>query len=161
MKLLSYLKVSLFLVFLLSFTSCTLNSRLMREPNVQVRMNAQDFEFSKQLKGEATQVRVLGIDWKRLFNKTETGTVVNDNAAGGISLASIPIIGDLIVDPTGNYALYDLMEKNPGYDVVFYPQFHTRTKRPFLGLGFIYSKTEVTVTARLARIQPEGTSPQE
>lgn len=134
----------------------------MREPNVQVRMNTQDFEYSTQLTGEATQVRVLGIDWKRLFGKTETGTVANDNIAGGISLANIPIIGNLIVNPTGNYALYDLMEKNPGYDVVFYPQFHTRIKRPFLGLGFIYSKTEVTVTARLARIQPAGTSsPQE
>lgn len=161
MKLFLHIKTSLLLVALLSFTSCTLNSRLMREPNVRVRMNAQDFEFSQQLTGEATQVRVLGIDWKRLFGKTETGTVANDNAGGGIALADIPVIGDLIVNPTSGYALYDLMEKNPGYDVVFYPQFHTRVKRPFLGLGFIYSKTEVTVTARLARIQPESSAPQE
>ncbi|MGH1337766.1 MAG: hypothetical protein ACRBFS_16720 [Aureispira sp.] len=145
-----FLKIGLFIGLLVTFTSCVSNSRLMREPNVRVRMNAQDFEFSPQLTGEAKQVRVLGVDWKRLFGKTETGAV----DGGGLGSFSIPIIGDLIINPTSSYALFDLMNKNTGYDVVFYPQYHTRIRRPFLGLGFIYSKTEVTVTARLARIAP-------
>lgn len=156
MTLQKFLKTGLFLSLLLTFTSCTLNSRLMREPNVLVEMDAQDFEFSPQVTGEGKEIRVLGIDWKRLFGKTETGTVNN----GSFSF-EIPIIGNFLTNPTSDYALFDLMEKNPGYDVVFYPQFHTRIKRPFLGLGFIYSKTEVTVTARLAKIVPAGSNNQD
>lgn len=161
MNLLKSLKIALFLGFMLTFTSCVTNTRMMRQPNVMVEMDAQDFEFSAQVTGEATQVRVLGIDWKRLFGKTESGSVADDNAGAGISVANIPVIGNLLVDPTASYALFDLMEKNAGYDVVFYPQFNTRIKRPFLGLGFIYSKTEVTVTARLARISPAESNNQD
>lgn len=156
MTLEKFLKTGLFLSILLTFTSCTLNSRLMREPNVLVEMDAQDFEFSAQVTGEAKQVLVLGIDWKRLFGKTESGTVDK-----GVATFDIPIIGDLLTNPTGGYALFDMMTKNPGYDVVFYPQFHTRIKRPFLGLGFIYQKTEVTATARLAKIAPAGSNNQD
>jgi hypothetical protein len=58
---------------------------------------------------------------------------------------NIPDIGDYIQDQTANYALYNLMQNNEGYDVVFYPQYKTKVQRP-IGLG-IYTITAVEVTA--------------
>jgi hypothetical protein len=58
-----------------------------------------------------------------------------------------------VVDKTANYALYELMQKNPGWDVVFYPQFETKIEKPVLGIGFIYKTSTVTTTARLAKIK--------
>jgi hypothetical protein len=109
-----------------------------------------DFSYSEQVSASATTTRILMIDWSRLFKKT-SGTV-EGGASGLINVASLPVIGNIVSDRTSNYALYELMEANPGYDVVFYPQYETTVKRPFLGLGFIFSKTDVKVTARLAKI---------
>jgi len=41
------------------------------------------------------------------------------------------------------------MKKNPGYDVVLYPQFETKK----FVIPFIYSKTKVKATARLGKIK--------
>jgi hypothetical protein len=133
-----------------SFASCTNMHNSMREPNSRVEFVKNDFTFSAPLSGEATSTRIFGIDFKRLFKKT-SGSV--EGASAGVSgiLASVPIIGATIVDPTANYALYELMNANPGYDVVFYPQYQTTVKRP-IGLGFIVKKTTVKVTARLGKI---------
>jgi len=54
---------------------------------------------------------------------------------------------------TANYSLYELMYQNPGYDVVFYPQYETVKNKPFLGLGFLYNKTTVRTTARLGKLK--------
>jgi len=47
------------------------------------------------------------------------------------------------------YALFDLMEKNPGYDVVFYPQYETK----ITGIPLLFQKSQTTVKARLAKIK--------
>jgi hypothetical protein len=44
------------------------------------------------------------------------------------------------------------MSSNPGYDVVFYPQFETKVVKPFLGLGFLTKITTVKTTARLGKL---------
>lgn len=119
MMLTKFLKTTLILsLLIITFTSCVTNTRLMCEPNVMVEMDAQDFEFSAQMTGEGKEVRILGIDWKPLFGKNESGTVSN-----GLNTFTIPIIGDFFTNPTSSYALFDMISKNAGYDVVFYPQF--------------------------------------
>jgi len=90
----------------------------------------------------------LGIDFKRLFNK-KTGTVEGSS----VSLSSIPVIGNAFTDKTSSYALYELMQKNPNYDVVLYPQYETKVIRPILGIGFIFQKSTVKATARLAQLK--------
>ena len=148
-------KAGLFIAFIAAITlaSCTSINKGMREPNTRVNLEKKDFSLSDQVVGEASTTQILGIDWKRLFNKT-SGTISKDGAfAGplGIDISSIPVIGGFIVNPTASYALYDVMQKNPGYDVAFYPQFEVTVKRP-IGLGFIYKVTTVKTTTRLGKL---------
>lgn len=136
-----------------ALASCTNINKGMREPNTRVNLEKKDFTLSDQVTGEATTTQILGIDWARLFKKT-TGTVSKDGAVAGplgIDIASIPVIGGFIINPTASYALYDVMQKNSGYDVVFYPQYEVTVSRP-IGLGFIYKITTVKATTRLGKL---------
>ncbi len=138
------------MLFLLFVTSCTTVHRTMREPNVRVELERDNFELSGQVSAEASSKKIIGIDFQRLFKK-EAGSV--EGGAALINLASLPVIGNIMVDPTANYALYELMNANPGYDVIFYPQYVTTVEKPVLGLGFIYKKTTVKTTARLGKLK--------
>ena len=122
---------------MLFMASCNTYRHSMREPNATVEYHAEDFNLSDQVTGEATVVRVLGIDWEHTFGTERIGT--------------IPTIGSLTTGGS-NYALYDMMKKNPGYDVVIYPQVEAHRYAPVLGLD-IYSKTTYTVTARLGKLK--------
>lgn len=135
----------------LVFTSCTTINKSLREPNSRVEFKKEDFTLSKQVTGDATSVKILSIDWERLFTK-KTGTVNGEGGTNALTTASIPVVGNYIGDKTSAYALHEMMENNPGYDVVFYPQYDTKVSRPFLGLGFIIKKTTVKATARLGRL---------
>lgn len=137
-------------VLVLFLNSCSSVQRTMREPNVRVELEREDFELSAQVSAEATSTRIIGIDFQRLFSKT-SGSV--EGGAALINVASLPVIGNILMDPTANYALYQLMANNPGYDVIFYPQYETTMERPFIGLGFIYRKTTVKTTARLGKLK--------
>jgi hypothetical protein len=140
-------------VVLVSFTNCTNINKSMREPNTRVNLEKKDFTLSDQVSGEATTTQILGIDFARLFLK-KSGTVNKDgvlNGPMGINLASIPVIGGYIINPTASYALYNIMENNKGYDVVFYPQYEVTVRRP-IGLGFIYKVTTVKATTRLGKL---------
>lgn len=118
-------------------TSCQSYRHTMREPNVKVTLNSNDLELSSQVSAEATVTRIVGLDWARLFGKTETGVT--------------PVLGAIL--PTGaNYALYKLMQENPGYDVVIYPQVEAHRHAPILGTD-LYSKTTYKVTARLGKLK--------
>jgi hypothetical protein len=139
----------LLLLGVFSISGCTTINKTMREPNVVVKLVRDNFTLSDQVTAEATSTTILGVDWNRLkLNKT--GNI--DNGAGAFSLASIPVIGDICVDKTANNALHELMEKNPGYDVVMYPQYDTKTVKP-AGIGFFYKITTVKVTARLGKLK--------
>ena len=141
-------KARLFLIcgiMALLFASCNTYQRTMREPNIKVELKADDFVLSDQVTGEATVTKVLFIDWERLFGKSEVG--INE----GANAVQIPIIGDLIV-PEASYAMYNMMQNNPGYDVVVYPQVESYRHAPILGTG-IYSKTTYKVTARLGKLK--------
>lgn len=135
-------------IVIATLTSCTSLNHSMREPNSRVNLNKSDFTLSDQVTASATSTKILGIDFERLFMK-KTG-VVEGGAA--ISIASVPVFGDLLLDKTSNYALYELMTSNPGYDVVFYPQYETKVSRPILGIGFIIKNTTVKTKARLGKL---------
>ncbi len=135
------------LVLIVSLSSCTSVKKNIREPNARVEFVKGDFEFSDQVSAEASSVKVFCIDWARLFNKKEANV-------GNMSIdVNIPIIGDILVDQTVNYSLYNMLKENPGYDVVFYPQYEKKVTKPVLGLGFIVKKTTVKTTARLGKIK--------
>ena len=123
------------------FSSCSFTNKTMKTPNNYVEFEKSDFEFSQQLVGEGTETRILGVDWARLF-KRETGTVES-------AVFAIPVIGNLPFGGSQAYALFDLMEKNPGYDVVFYPQYETK----ITGIPILFQKSKTTVKARLAKIK--------
>ena len=134
-------------IAMLFMASCKTYTRSMKEPNAYLELYANDFELSAPVIGEATVVRVIGIDWQRTFGTTKAGETSSMPDFGTM----VPYIGSLI--PSGaNYALYDMMEKNPGYDVVIYPQVETYRHAPILGTD-IYSKTTYKVTARLGKLK--------
>ena len=139
-----------FVAGIAAFSGCTTFNHSMREPNTRVNLNKSDFSLSDQVSAKAKSVTVLGIDWARFFTK-KTGEV-DDGGSSSISLASIPVIGNYLGDKTANYALYELMNGNPGYDVVFYPQYETKVFKPVLGIGFLTTITTVKTTARLGKL---------
>lgn len=124
------------------FSSCSASLHSMREPNVRVELTASDFELSDQVTGEATVTRVFGIDWSRLFNEKAGET-------SGMKNLAIPVVGGFVMDRGANYALYELMQKTPGYDVVVYPQVESHGTN-FL---FLFSTTDYKVTARLGKLK--------
>jgi len=124
------------------FSSCTITSHSMKEPGNYVEFTAKDFEFSKQVSGEATQVKFFGIDFARIFDQ-KLGEL---QAPGTLS---IPVIGGLIAKKVNLFALYNVMKDNPGYDVVFYPQYETETT----GIPIIFTTTKVKVTTRLGKLK--------
>ena len=134
---------AILIVMAVAFASCTTVSHSMKEPGNYVEFKKEDFEFSKQVSGEATQVKILQIlDVSRLFYK-ELGET---QAANGSF--QIPIIGSFLAKKVNMFALYNVMKDNPGYDVVFYPQFETKTT------NVIFVKTtKVKVTCRLGKIK--------
>lgn len=149
MKKLKYNTAILFLFFVsLFFSSCSTINKTMREPFARVELEKEDFTLSDQVTAEAYSKTIFGIDWKRL-RKRNTGEI--ERTSFNINLANIPVVGNVITNKTANYALYELMNNNPGYDVVFYPQYETSIKRP-IWIGFFCRKTTVKVTARLAKL---------
>ena len=134
MKKITFLLACVACLFL---ASCNTYRHSMREPNAHVEYHADDFIISEQVTGEHTSVRILFINWTNLFHSSKLG--------------STSVIGDLV--PTGaNQALYELMQKNKGYDVVIYPQVEVERHAPILGLD-LYSKTTYKVTARLGKLK--------
>lgn len=142
-------KINIFLAItiLALLSSCTMYNKTIREPNVRVELKKSDFTLSDQVTAEAKSTKIFGIDFERLFVQ-KSG--FSQGGSLNISLANIPVIGNVVADKTANYALYELMVNNPGYDVIIYPQYETVVERP-IGLG-IYRITTVKVTARLGKL---------
>lgn len=142
------LKISAITMLIVAMSSCSSYNHSMREPNSRVTFTKADFELSDQVSAEAQTVKVFGIDFPRLFTK-KTGNV---EGSGSISASSIPVIGNMLADRTSDYALYELMQQNEGYDVIFYPQYEKKVFKPVLGIGFITKITNVKTTARLGKL---------
>lgn len=147
-KYISFLGIAL---VVLCTSGCVTNHKSMREPTSRVDFTKNDFTFSAQVTGEGEEIKILGIDFHRIGNSSDMGNVKTDEH--DITWGVFPVIGNFLANESSYYALYDLMSKNPGYDVIFYPQYEKRISRPFLGIGFIYKKTNVKATARLGKIK--------
>jgi len=126
------------LVVMLFATSCSSTFKTMREPNVRFELTGHDYVLSDEaVTGEATVVYVFGIDWAHLFG----GKTADFDA---------PIFGlSDMLKGAETYAIYDLMQKNPGYDFVMYPQV---TKKA-TGFPVIYKKIDVEVKARMGKLK--------
>ncbi len=150
------IKVAALIAFAaITTSSCTVVNKTMREPYSRVDFVKNDFNISEQVSGTATTTKVLGVDWRRLFGSNEVGDVNGEYGNNGLSssVAKVPVVGSFVIDKTASYALYDMMNKTPGYDIVFYPQFDANIRKPVLGIGFFYKKTTVTAKARLAKFK--------
>ena len=137
-------------IVIATLSGCTTLNRTMREPNTLVNLNKSDFTLSDQVTAQAKSVKIFGIDFSRLF--MQKAGVVEGGGSSSISLASIPVIGNFASDKTANYALYELMSINPGFDVVFYPQYETKVFKPILGIGLLTKIITVKTTARLGKL---------
>jgi hypothetical protein len=137
-------------------TSCVTTNKSMREPYSKVDFTKNDFTFSEQVTGQGACTKVLGIDFYRWFHnyKNDMAGVTEQNGGSKFSVASLPVVGNYLSNKTAGYALFDLMKNNPGYDVIFYPQYESRTSRPILGIGFLYKRTHVKAMAKLAKLKP-------
>lgn len=135
------MKKSFFIVLMavvaFAATSCSTTLKTIQEPQVRFELNSGDYVLSEQVVGEATITRILNVDWARLF----TNRLGRINApVYGMSI--IPNLDDM-------YAIYDLLEKNPGYDFVMCPQFTGKAE----GIQGLYVKTTVKVVARLGKLK--------
>jgi len=119
-------------------SSCSSTYRTMREPNVRFELTGHDYILSDEaVTGEASVLYILGIDWEHLFG----GKTADFNA---------PIFGlSEIISGPESYAIYDLMQKNPGYDFVMYPQ----VKKTSKSFPLIYKRVNVEVKARMGKLK--------
>lgn len=120
----------------LLLASCSSMKNNIREPEAYISYEKEEFDYSEQLTAEATSVRILGIDWKRLFSD-EKGAISSSHINGLAPRSGVERL-----------ALYNLMKENPGYDFIVYPQYEVYKKAP--GMGIFYMKIQVKATARLA-----------
>ena len=133
-----------FFIGCLLLTSCSITSKTMKEPTSKIELERDDFTLSDQKSAQATSVRIVGIDFARLFSQ---------KVGNPLPVPSIPIIGSAIYDPTTSYAMYNVMDANPGHDFIFYPQYETKITCPILGICLINSITTVEVTTRLGKFK--------
>ena len=119
----------------------------MREPNARLELKKDDFTFSAQVTGEATSTKILGIDFARLFKK-DVGSTQGGDVSAGIPIIG-PILQKFIGDKTVSYAMYEMMQKNQGYDVVLYPSIEMQKT----GIPIFYTTTKAKVTARLGKLK--------
>ena len=120
--------------------SCSSTQRSIKEPNATIRFDKEEFDYSPQLSASATSTKILGIDWHHLFNR---------NAAITARAQSTFLYGTAPSSQTESLALYEIIQQNPSYDFIVYPQYQVKKVSP-AGLGLFYKKIEVTATARLA-----------
>ena len=136
-------------VFLMS--SCTMVSHSIVTPEI----NLSDLDISDEVWGQAKSVKILGLDYNRMFKrKIETATI-------GMGTTGIPIItskfnpetsvqstGLTIID-TENLALQDLLNKNKEYDILIAPKF----SKTIEGFWPLYWTETVIVKARIGKIK--------
>jgi len=144
--------ITLFLITIFILISgCTMVSHSIVTPEIQLK----DLEISDEVWGQAKSVKILGIDFDRMFKrKIETATI-------GMASTSIPIITSkfdpvtatqstgLTIVNTENLALQDLLNKNKEYDVLIAPKF----SKTIEGFWPIYWTETVMVKAHIGKIK--------
>lgn len=128
--------------FALLSASCVSTHQSLVSSKPEIQLKPENLEITEPMEAMATTIRVFGIDWERLLGG-RTASISRGSVYSTIA----------VFDATDQYALYNLLKQNPGYDMILYPQFTTVKRKPFLGLGLIYSVTEVKVSARMAKLK--------
>jgi len=129
-------------VLVLTLQSCASVHKSIREPNSLVEFSAEDFDFSPQVTAEARVTTLLGL---LTFSNANRRSGEVDRGVP----SSFPVVGLLSTMSRAQAgAIYKLLEANPGYDVVFYPQF-TKTYKP----GLLLRRETVEVKARLGKLK--------
>jgi hypothetical protein len=137
-----FLGLTLSLVMFMT-TSCSMKMSGLSDANAQLNLTSGDVTISELKEASATERLILAVDWKRLFKK-EIGEVRRKGSG-----FSLPIIGgSTSFTRSESYALYKLLQENPGYDAVLYPQFSGQAK----GFFPFFLKTDVTVKAKLVKV---------
>lgn len=138
-------KINILFVLVLVFallSGCATSTMTRKGATPVLEFNKEDFEISNHVTGEATVEKILMVDWARLFNK-KYGMIEIP------TYAVFSIIGQQATFYPQLYAIYNILQENPGYDVVLYPQYET-TKS---GFPVFYSVTKVKVTTKLAKLK--------
>lgn len=128
-------------VIAMSFGSCVSTHSSIASTMPEIQLKPEHLEVTAPMEATAVTTRIIGVDWERLFSKrtaTIRGTVYS-------SIVSF--------DKTDEYAIFNLLRQNEGYDMVLYPKFERVERKPVLGIGMIYSVTEVKVSARMAKLK--------
>lgn len=147
-------------------TSCSSTMKTMKNPDSNIEFSKSDFTISGQASASHSSTRILGIDWENLFKNGKSGDVRQQKSSMTPSTAMIPIVGGIdlpsvgflenifgiFFDQSKEIATHNLITKNADSDVVIYPRYKVTVSKPILGLGFIYKKTDVTVTARMGKL---------
>jgi len=129
-------KITLLLLVLLSITSCTSLTSTIKNTTNYIEFKKNDFEYTKQVSSTANINFLFGF------------SLNNTRKSGKFSDGSTSIVGFRTkLNKAEDVAIYKLLQENPGYDLVLYPKFDTKSS------GFIFTSAEVTVTARLAKLK--------
>lgn len=147
-------KILLIILIALIFCDCSSTRVSMSNPSPLIEFKRDDFQISNQATAEAIETKIVGIDFERIFS-SKSGSFDGGNQ---ISAASIPVLGSYVSSFAKDYALFNLMDENPGYDMVLYPQFKIKKVCPLIGICFLTQINKVRVTARLARINTSSQS---
>lgn len=131
------LLILLIAVIGISATSCSTTFQTMKEASSYIELNSNDYTLSEQFTGEATVTKIFGIDLMRITTQK-------------LGSFNAHVVGlNLRINNDAMYAIYDLLEKHPGYDFVMYPQVLTVTE----GIPGLYQNSTIKVTARLGKLK--------
>ena len=138
-------KLILLFVSIAFFCSCSTSQFGTKNETTFVELNKSDLELSERKSAEASEVRVLGINFSGIFNRESA----NFDADGYALRNRVPIIGSSFsITRVQNNALYNLIKTDEDYDFIMYPRFTERTKKVL----FFYKKTETKASARLGKL---------
>lgn len=121
--------------------SCVSTHSSIANSTPQIQLKPEHLDITEHKEATAVTMRIFGVDWERLFS-SRSATIRGSVYTNLLSF-----------DRTDEYAVYNLLKQNDGYDMVLYPKFNKVVRKPVLGIGGICTITEVKVTARMAKLK--------
>ena len=137
--------------FLLIAPGCTLYSRKGTTQASHVFLEKSDYVLSQRNTAKGVTKIVFGFSTGENDKAAEV-TTYSTHGTGGFAIPTGCCLA-AAADPVGyakSIALYNLLEKNPGYDAVMSPNYKVEIDIP-CGIPQLFSTTTVTVTARLIK----------
>ena len=121
------------IALLMLAAGCSTTTKIISKPaNSRVVFKGHNFDFTGLVSAEAKQTKFLMLDWSRLTGKSN-GAI--SGSKGKVKLISVPIIGESPSKQIESLALYNLLQENPGYDVILNPLTLFKRETPFFRIG--------------------------